>query len=123
MLKSLRYLILGAIALALLTMALANRAPVELQFLPDGLSAFLGVDFRITLPLFLILFLAMVVGLLIGFVWEWLREHKHRAAARTHGRAVTKLERELAEVKQATGTPKDDILALLDRPKSGAKAP
>lgn len=123
MLKYLRYLILGTIAIALVTMALANRAPVELRFLPDGLAALFGVDFRITLPLFLILFLAMIAGLLIGFVWEWLREHKHRAAARTHGRAVTKLERELAEVKQTTGTPKDDILALLERPKSGARAP
>lgn len=123
MLKYLRYLILGTIAIALVTVALANRAPVELRFLPDGLSALFGVDFRITLPLFLIMFLAMIVGLLIGFVWEWFREHKHRAAARTHGRAVTKLERELAEVKQATGSPKDDILALLERPKSGAKAP
>lgn len=123
MLKSLRYLILGSLAIVLVTMALANRAPVELRFLPDGLAAVFGFDLRITLPLFLILFLAMIAGLLIGFVWEWLREHKHRVAARTHGRAVTKLERELAEVKQTTGAPKDDILALLDRPKTGTKAP
>jgi hypothetical protein len=52
------------------------------------------------------------------FVWEWLREHKHRVAANSNGKQVSKLERELAAMRDATSLPKDDILALLDGPKA-----
>jgi hypothetical protein len=54
---------------------------------------------------------------LIGFVWEWLREYKHRKVAGDKTRQVTKLERELAAMQDARSLPKDDILAILDKSK------
>jgi hypothetical protein len=68
--------------------------------------------------MFLVIFASITAGLLIGFVWEWLREHKHRAAARQSGKVVSKLERELASMRDATSLPKDDVLAILDAPKA-----
>jgi hypothetical protein len=59
-----------------------------------------------------------VVGLALGFVWEWLREHKHRKTARVQTRAVSKLERELATLKDQTSLPDDPVLALLEKPKA-----
>lgn len=118
MLRYMRYLLLALLAIGLLTTALANRTPVLVKAMPDDLAAFLGLTWQMELPLFLVIFGGIVIGLLIGFVWEWLREHKHRAVASTKTREVSRLERELATMRDATSVPQDDIIALLDRPKA-----
>lgn len=118
MIRFMRYLFLVLLGLCLLTVALANRPTVQVKALPEDLAAFLGANWQIELPLFLIIFASIVAGLLIGFVWEWFREHKHRVLASTKTREVSRLERELATMKDATSLPQDDILALLDKPKA-----
>lgn len=115
MLRYLRYLVLGAIAAALVIVALANRNAVTLRLLPDELAALVGVQWVIDLPLFLVIFGGIVAGVLIGFVWEWLREHKHRAAAAERAREVARLEREVGP-RRAAG-PADDVIALVDSPR------
>ena len=69
----------------------------------------------IALPLFVVILGAVMVGVLVGFVWEWLREHRHRADAKLHKRAAQSLEREVKTLKGGTGQDaQDDILALVD---------
>lgn len=114
MIRFLRLVFLGIIAILLITVALANRQVVTLRLLPDDLAALLGLAQSLELPLFAVIFGAIAVGVLIGFVWEWLREHKHRATAVTKTREVTRLEREVA--RNSATNPKDEILALLDAP-------
>ena len=116
MIRYLRYVFLALLGIALLIVAMANRAVVGLQALPDDIAALLGIDLRIELPLFLVIFGGIVAGLLIGFVWEWFREMKHRTTASRQTREVSRLERELAVMRDTTATPKDEILALLERP-------
>ena len=117
MIRTLRYVFLGILAIFLLTVALANRVPVNLRLLPDDLGAFLGLGGAVELPLFLVIFGGIVAGLLIGFVWEWFREGKHRSNASTKTREVSRLERELAVLRDTKDEPQDDVLALLDRPR------
>ncbi|WP_342666567.1 lipopolysaccharide assembly protein LapA domain-containing protein [Gemmobacter nectariphilus] len=114
MMKYLRYLVLLLIAVGLVAVALANREVVALHMLPPDLAQLVGIDWTIRLPLFLVGFGGVVVGVLIGFVWEWLREHKHRAAAAAKAREVQQLKREVAQATPPA--PKDDVLALLDAP-------
>jgi uncharacterized integral membrane protein len=116
--RYLRALLLGTLALLLISVALANRAVVGLQLLPQDLSALLGIDWSIEMPMFLVIFASIIAGLLIGFVWEWLREHKYRATATRATKALTKLERELAHMQDAHALPKDDVLAILETPKA-----
>ena len=118
MIRSLRYLFLAALGLVLLTVALANRAPVTLKAPPEDLAAFTGFAWQIELPLFMVIFGGIIAGLLIGFVWEWFREMKHRSTASRKTREVARLERELAVMKDSQSVPKDDILAILDKPKA-----
>lgn len=118
MFRYLRYLTLAAVGLALLIVALANRTPVLLKAMPDDFAAFLGLNWKMELPVFVVLFGGIVIGVLVGFLWEWAREHKHRVTASTKTREVSKLERELATMRDATSLPQDDILAILDRPKA-----
>jgi len=122
MIRILRYVFLAAIGIVLVTVALANRAPVVLQALPDNMAAFSGFGWRIEVPLFLVIFASIVVGLLIGFVWEWFREHKHRAVASTSSRQVERLEQELAVMRDTKTVPQDDVLALLDDRRGSRKA-
>lgn len=117
MIRSLRYVLLAVLGIMLLTVAMANRVTVPVQLMPPDMAAFLGQDLAVEMPLFMVIFGGIVAGLLIGFVWEWVRERKHRSTASTKTRDVTRLERELAVLRDEKQGPQDDVLALLDRPK------
>jgi uncharacterized integral membrane protein len=116
MIRYVRLLLLGMTGLVLLVVALANRAPVTVRFLSDDLAALTGFGWTAEVPLFLVIFAGIVVGVLIGFVWEWFREARIRGTASTTTREVARLERELASLRTETVGPKDEVLALLDRP-------
>ena len=111
--RYIKYLFLAILGIALITLALANRGLVTLRALPEGLEGLLGFSGQVELPLFIVIFGGIVAGLLIGFVWEWLREHKHRATAARKIREVGQLEREMSRLKEKPEH-KDDILALLE---------
>ena len=112
--RYIRYLILAAIGVALIAVALANRGMVSLTLLPEGLARIIGMNQSITLPLFVVIFLGVAAGVLIGFIWEWLREHKHRAEVNRKSKEVGKLEREVKKLKGEKHQGKDEVLALLD---------
>lgn len=116
MIRYLRLLLLAVLGLILLTVALANRAPVLVRLLPDDMAALTGLTWAMELPLFLVILGGILAGVLIGFVWEWFREHGHRATASQKSREVARLERELAVLKDSSSVPpKDEVLALLDK--------
>ena len=109
-----RYLFLVAIGFCLLIVALANRAPVPIKLLPDEMAAYVGQPLEQNVPLFIVIFASIVVGLLIGFVWEWLREHGIRAEAARTAREKRRLEREVKRLKGEKHEGKDEVLALLE---------
>jgi uncharacterized integral membrane protein len=113
-LRYLKYLFLIVVGLALVLMAMANRETVTLEVIPADLAAWFGIQYAIELPLFLIILGGVVVGLLIGFVWEWLREHRYRVEAKTHKQAAKSLEREVTTLKGPAKGTQDEILALVD---------
>lgn len=118
MIRYLRYLLIAALTLFLLTVSLANRMVVPVNFLPADVAALFGVNWSVEMPLFLVIFGGVVCGAVIGFTWEWLREHKHRKTASVRGRELARLERELAVMKDSTSVPhRDDVLALIEKPR------
>ena len=112
--RYLRFLFLALLAIVLLVMALANRNVVTLTLLPEEIAEFAGFNAAVSLPLFLVIFGGIVAGVVIGFVWEWFREHKHRAEAQTQRRERQRLEREVDRLKPASERHSDDVLALLE---------
>jgi len=111
-----RYAFLAVLAIALIIVATANRDLVTLTLLPDTLAGVVGFSAQISLPLFVVIFGGIIAGVLIGFVWEWLREHKHRAEAARRTREVEALERELRREKRLKNQDRDEVLVLLDEP-------
>lgn len=120
MIRFLRYAFLAVLALGLVIVAMANGDPVTLRLLPPQMAGFLGFSWQTTLPLFLVIFAGIVVGVLVGFVWEWFREHKHRAEASRRKREAAELKREVSRLKappQGAGKG-DEIMALLEDGKT-----
>jgi uncharacterized integral membrane protein len=118
--RYIRYAFLASIAVILITLALANRSSVTLSLLPEELAGLVGDSGSVQVPLFLVIFASIAVGLLIGFIWEWMREYKHRAEASRSRREVGKLTREVDRLKgsAAKAGGQDDVLALLDESPS-----
>ena len=114
MLRYLRLLFIAATGLALLVLALANRAAVPVRLLPEDVGALLGLDHVWELPLLLVILASVALGVLIGFVWEWFREMRIRSTARGKTREVSRLERELAVLRDEKEAPKDEVLAILE---------
>ncbi|WP_370400765.1 lipopolysaccharide assembly protein LapA domain-containing protein [Sulfitobacter sp. JB4-11] len=110
-----RYACIAVFAIALVSIALANRAIVPLKVLPDEISGFFAVNPQVNLPLFLVILGSIVAGLLVGFVWEWIREHGQRAEAAKQAREMRRLEREVARLKSEKHEGQDEVLALLDK--------
>ena len=53
--------------------------------------------------------------MVLGYLLEWLREHKHRRCARQKSREAAQLGREVERLRSQTGKPEDDVLALLGK--------
>lgn len=114
MLRYLKLAILAIIALALVSVALANKDMVTLNLIPAGLVDQIGMNWSLELPLFGVMFGGVGIGLLIGFIWEWLREYKHRREATVKSREARRLEREVTRLKGEKHKDKDEVLALLE---------
>ncbi|MCR9125684.1 MAG: LapA family protein [Rhodobacteraceae bacterium] len=112
--RYIRYAILAALTIVLVSVALANRETVVLELLPSGLAELAGQNWSVALPQFVVIFGGVAAGLLVGFVWEWIREHKHRRVASQSTRQARQLEREVNRLKTERNKDKDEVLAILD---------
>ncbi|MDZ7600530.1 MAG: DUF1049 domain-containing protein [Hoeflea sp.] len=79
--------ILIPLGVILIMLSVANRAAVTLALNPfDPSDRVLSV----TLPFFVFLFLAMIVGMVIGSLATWVKQGKHRKQARVQASEAVK---------------------------------
>ena len=112
--RYIRYAWLALLAIVLVSVSLANRTLVTVALMPDALAGLLGFNLSVTLPLFLVILGGVITGLVIGFIWEWMREYRQRRDAAAKAREVRKLEREVGRLKEQKNEGKDEVLAILD---------
>ena len=112
--RYIKYALIATFACFLAAVALANRQIVSIQLIPSEVAGWFSVNPQTELPLFIIIFGGIIVGLLVGFVWEWVREHSQRADAAKQAREIRRLEREVTRLKDEKHEGKDEVLALLD---------
>ena len=115
--KTIRYSFWAIVGLCLILIGLANRDFVTVRAMPEALGELLALSPDIQLPLFVVIFISVGAGLMIGFLWEWVREHRIRALARGKAREVESLRREVDQLRGAAAGAKsdDDVLALLEK--------
>jgi uncharacterized integral membrane protein len=96
MLKVVKFIILAPIAVLLLVFAFANRQIVSISFDP-----FVSDDnpaFALAAPLFLVLILTLIVGVIVGGAAVWLSQGRFRRAARQTRFEVDRLRERVANV-------------------------
>lgn len=113
--RYIRYASIATFGLALVLIALANRNMVTLRVLPDELAGFAALNPTYDLPLFVVIFGAIAFGLIVGFIWEWIREAGERVAAARQARELASLRAEVTRLRGAQTEKQDDVLALLDK--------
>lgn len=109
--RTVKIILLALILVVIVVLSLANREIVTLNLLPEGLATLMPVSVQV--PLFLVSLVSILVGMIIGYLLEWLREHKHRRRASEKAREAARLEREMQRLRQSTGKPEDEVLALV----------
>ena len=94
-------LFLLPIAIVIVLLAVANRAPVTLSFDPFSRGE---PQFSVTLPLFGVIFLAVMLGVVIGGVASWLAQGKHRRSRRRYRREARRLASEAERLRAQSPT-------------------
>lgn len=109
--RTLKHIILALVLIVIVILALANREVVTLHLLPSGMARVMPLS--VELPLFVVILLSVVGGIILGYLFEWAREHKHRRLASEKSHEARRLNREVDRLRKETGRPEDDVLALL----------
>lgn len=109
--RTIKLILLAVILIVIVVLAIANREVVTLKLMPEGLAGI--TQQTIQLPLYAVGLLSIVTGMVLGYVLEWLREHKHRRRAADKAREAAALDRELTRVRKKAAKTDDDVLALL----------
>jgi hypothetical protein len=112
--RYIRYSSIAIFALALILIALANREMVPIRLVPEELAGFTALTPGQEVPLFVVIFGGILAGLILGFIWEWIREAGERAAAARQARETQRLRAEIKRLKAEKHEGSDEIIALLD---------
>ncbi|MBU3261752.1 MULTISPECIES: LapA family protein [Roseovarius] len=112
--RYIRYASIAIFALALILIALANRNMVQVRVLPDELSGLAALNPSYEVPLFVVIFGGILFGLVVGLIWEWIREHGERVEAARKARELSALRAEVRRLKGEKHEGKDEVLAILD---------
>ena len=87
---------------------------MDIRILPSELEGFLGGGMIFSIPIFVLFLCGVIFGLFVGFVWEWIREMKHRSASSRKSKELAKVENELSLLKRESGQNEDEIMLLLN---------
>ncbi len=90
-------LIVVPLAVVIIVFAVANRQSVTVSFDPFSSSA---PAYAATLPLFVIIFTVLIIGVLVGGIAAWFGQAKWRRVARKRDADVRALHQELETIRR-----------------------
>jgi uncharacterized integral membrane protein len=95
-------IILIPLAIVIVAFAVANRQIVTVSLDPFSSAAPAA---SVTLPLFALIIVLLIIGVVIGGIAAWLRQSRWRRTARRFEREVDELRSEVDALKRTTGGP------------------
>ncbi len=99
--KLITFLILVPIAIVLIVLSVANRNVVTLALNPFDPS---DTVLSLSAPFFVFLFLALMLGMLIGSLATWFKQGKYRKKARTEAKEAVKWHTEADKQRERAET-------------------
>ena len=108
--RTIKVILFGLLAMALVLLGVANMAAVDLHLLPPALA---GERFSVTgVPLAAVVLGSILVGIVVGQVLEWFRERKHRVLAEEKRREIAELRQENTQLRRKQGDAADSLPRL-----------
>jgi len=95
-------IILVPLALIAIAFAIGNRGNVSVSFDPFSSEA---PGYAIETPLFIVVFVALILGVLLGGIATWFGQGRYRRAARMHRRDVERLRGDLDRMRASGAAP------------------
>jgi uncharacterized integral membrane protein len=99
--KILAAIILVPLAAVIIAFAVANRQMVTVSFDPTSST---NPAYAVPLPLFVLIFILLILGVIIGGIAAWLRQSPWRRTARKLDADVRALHDELEAIRRRFGT-------------------
>jgi uncharacterized integral membrane protein len=99
--KILTAIIVVPLAIVIVAFAVANRQTVMVSFDPFSSTA---PAYAVTLPMFAVILLVLILGVLIGGFAAWLRQGKWRRSARRFEGELGALHTEMDTIRRRFGT-------------------
>lgn len=99
--KILTAIIVVPLAAVIVVFAVANRQSVTVSFDPFSSAA---PAYAATLPLFIIIFAVLILGVIVGGIAAWIGQHKWRRSARRLEGEVRALHDEMGSIRRRFGT-------------------
>ena len=113
-------LILVPLAIAIVVFAVANRQPVVISFDPFDQA---NPAFSVTLPLFVLILVLVIMGVIIGGIAAWLGQGKWRWRARHFEKDARELRKELDEVQRRSTGDLPPSMPVVDAPRLSIPPP
>lgn len=109
--RTVKLVILALIAIALIVLGAANMAPVDLRLLPA--AAGIAAPTLSQVPLALVILGAVLVGIIVGLLVEYMRERKYRAQNNEKRREIQRLRDEVSRLSRKVSGSDDDIEPII----------
>ncbi len=105
MIRYIRIAVVAVVAIILLLFAIANRQIVMVSF--DPLGSVDNPALAVTAPLFAVVIVSAMLGVIAGAAATWVSQGRHRRAARRHRAEAAKwrAEAESLKTQQPPGLP------------------
>ena len=98
--RALAIFVLFPLAIVIVALAVANRQTVAISFDPFSMA---NPAYVVQAPLFLLVFLLVIAGVLIGGTAAWLRQGRWRRRARRLESRLNRVEAEMERLKRRAG--------------------
>lgn len=108
--RTVRLVILAVLLVILMVLMAANWNPIDLQLAPPQLMP--GLPVLVGVPLALVIVAALLAGIVIGLLMEFIREAKDRRKLSEKRRQVNELRDENARLTKRLQAHGDEIGAL-----------
>ena len=98
--KIVTWIVIVPVAAVIVAFAVANRQTVTISFDPFAAAS---PAYAATLPLFAVIFVVLILGVLIGGIAAWIRQSKWRRSARKLDSDVRTLQQEIDAIRRRFG--------------------